>query len=31
MVVGPPFVATDDDLEQIVEALGRAVVAELGS
>jgi adenosylmethionine-8-amino-7-oxononanoate aminotransferase len=31
IVVGPPFVATDDELEQIVQALVRAVAAELGS
>lgn len=31
IVVGPPFVAADDELERIVEALARAVAAELGN
>jgi adenosylmethionine-8-amino-7-oxononanoate aminotransferase len=31
LVVGPPFIATDEDLERIVEALGTAVEAVLGA
>ena len=30
MVVGPPFIATEAELEQIADALARAVNAELG-
>ena len=31
MVVGPPFIISDADLQRIVDALGAAVDAELGS